>query len=159
MEVLDTKAINSRQTDFDKVASTKSHFLRHNKNSRTWTLKKNTFMVSLIVLKGGQGSANPDMCIIFSKISTANYFTSIILVSWQKNCFFVLLFYLIHEASCWINYGLSVNVRHAAICKKCCRLFQITLLRNVIAMAENYLYSISVCKLRSRCLCLYSVII
>jgi hypothetical protein len=65
MEVLDTKAINSRQTDFDKVASTKSHFLRHNKNSRTWTLKKIAFMVSLIVLKDGQGSANSDMCIIF----------------------------------------------------------------------------------------------
>jgi len=48
MEVLDTKAINSRQTDFDKVASTKSHFLRHNKNSLTRTLKKNTLTVSLI---------------------------------------------------------------------------------------------------------------
>lgn len=48
MEVLDTKAINSRQTDFDKVASTKSHFLTHNKNSLTRTLKKNPLTVSLI---------------------------------------------------------------------------------------------------------------
>jgi hypothetical protein len=46
----------------------------------------------------------------FSEVINQDYFTSVILDSWERSRFFVLLFHLRQETSCWINYDLSVNL-------------------------------------------------